>query len=126
MRSTSHRWSDQSFGLCDYTWNPTGTLSPLPSQNGCISDNKVTPAFAERKHNYSAANFTLTYLTGNPDWPSRMKAPIALTGNVKFHELSLPFFSSPWCHLQASQLHYWQRELLDFVVFLNCSPKKLC
>lgn len=40
-----------SFSLCGYTWNPTGTPSPLPSQNGCIRDSKVMPASAERKHN---------------------------------------------------------------------------
>lgn len=76
-----------SFSLCGYTWNPTGTPSPLPSQNGCISDSKVMPASAGRKHNYPAASFTLTYLTGNPDWLSRMEAPITWTGNAKFHKL---------------------------------------
>lgn len=66
---------------------PTGKPSPPPTQNRCISDNKVSPASAERRHNYSAASFTLTYLTGNPDCPSRMEAPIILSGNVKFQIL---------------------------------------
>lgn len=73
VRSRPTQLQGPGSALSGYTWNTTGTPSPPPTQNGCVSGSKVSPASAERKHSYSAASFTLTYLTGNPDWPSRMK-----------------------------------------------------
>lgn len=52
-----------------------------------ISDSNVSLAAAQRKQSSSAISSTLTYLTGNPDRPSRMEASIMLRRNVKFYKL---------------------------------------